>query len=291
VGNFLYRSLLFAYREFGGTPDADLSSEVREEIDEAIDAFRAGVNDYSIRQAGNAAVRLAQFGNEYIQRNEPWKLDDDDPQKAQVIRDCVQVAKAVGVLFEPVAPEKAERLWDSLGAGGSVHDVEVGAALEPPEPEFTEPTELFEKIPDERVDELNEKLQARVEESEAGDKGDGGGDDVPELEPLADERISFDDFQDLDIRVGRILSAEGIEGADKLARLAVDIGVEERQVVAGIKQLHDLDALVGERVVVLANLEKAELFGVESNGMLLAAGEEADLLTTLGDAVPGEKVR
>jgi methionyl-tRNA synthetase len=306
VGNFLYRSLLFAYREFGGTPDAELSSEVRERIDDAIDAFAEGVNDYSIRQVGDAAVRLAAFGNEYIQRHEPWKLSDDDPQKAQVIRDCVQLAKAVGVLFEPVAPGKAERLWASLGESGSVHDVEVEAALAAPEREFAEPTELFEKIPDERVAELNEKLDARVAaaEAEADDaagvsdgteEGDGGaaadGDAAAEPEPLAADRISFDDFQDLDIRVGRVVAAEGIEGADKLARLRIDIGVEERQVVAGIKQLHDLDSLVGETVVVLANLETAELFGVESNGMLLAAGEEADLLTTLGDAEPGEKVR
>jgi methionyl-tRNA synthetase len=301
VGNFLYRSLLFAYREFGGTPDAELSSEVRERIDEAVDDFRAGVNDYSIREAGNAAVRLAGFGNEYIQRHEPWKLADDDPEKAQVIRDCVQIAKAVGVLFEPIAPGAMARLWASLSESDSVHDVELAAALAPPADEFGEPTELFEKIPDERVEELNEKLQARVEETEAAD-ADTGADDASEaedaadapaadLEPLADERISFDEFQELDIRVGRVLSAEGIDGADKLARLEVDIGVERRQVVAGIKQLHDLDALVGERVVILANLEQAELFGVESNGMLLAAGEEADLLTTLGDAEPGEKVR
>ncbi|WP_380675955.1 methionine--tRNA ligase [Salinigranum sp. GCM10025319] len=301
VGNFLYRSLLFAYREFGGTPDADLSSEVRERIGDAIDDFQQGVNDYSVRKAGDAAVRLAAFGNEYIQRHEPWKLSDEDPAKAQVIRDCVQIAKAVGVLFEPIAPEKCERLWASLSESDSVHEVEVDAALEPPAEEFGEPTELFEKIPDERVEELNEKLDARVAESEAESEGGDGADDDDtdesgsdadaDLEPLATDRIGFEDFQDLDIRVGRVLAAEGIEGADKLARLEVDIGVEERQIVAGIKQLHDLDSLVGERVIVLANLEKAELFGVESNGMLLAAGEDADILTTLGDAEPGEKVR
>ena len=300
VGNFLYRSLLFAYREYGGTPDADLSSEVRERIDDAIGDFHEGVNDYSVREAGNAAVRLAAFGNEYIQRHEPWKLSDEDPEKAQVIRDCVQVAKAVGVLFEPIAPEKCERLWASLSEPGSVHEVEVGAALEPPAEEFDEPTELFEKIPDERVEELNEKLDARVAESESEERDDEGDEDAADesgdgatadLEPLAAERIGFEEFQDLDIRVGRVLAAEGIEGADKLARLEVDIGVEDRQVVAGIKQLHDLGSLVGEKVIVLANLVKAELFGVESNGMLLAAGEDADILTTLGDAEPGEKVR
>ena len=303
VGNFVYRSLLFAAREFGGSPDVDLSDDVRERIETAIEEFEAGVNDYSVREVGESAVRLAQFGNEYIQRNEPWKLDDDDPEKAQVIRDCVQIAKAVAVLFEPVTPEAAENLWADLGEAGDVHTVGVDAALDAPAGEFGEPTELFEKIPEERVEELNEKLESRVAaasespESDADDEADGGDADeageepAADLEPIADERIGFEDFQALDIRVGEILAAEGVEGADKLARLTVDIGVEERQIVAGIKQLHDLDALVGEKIVVVANLEKAELFGVESNGMLLAAGEQADLLTTHGDAEPGTKIR
>ncbi|MFB6092592.1 MAG: methionine--tRNA ligase [Haloquadratum sp.] len=299
VGNFVYRSLLFAEREFGGTPDADLSAEVEARIEAAIDEFEDGVNDYSVRDIGDSAVRLAQFGNEYIQRNEPWKLDDDDPEKAQVIRDCVQIAKAVAVLFEPVAPETAERLWDDLDEDGDVHAVGIDAALAAPTAEFGEPTELFEKIPEERVDELNEKLETRVEEAadEDGEPGaEASGDGAAEgpdadLEPVADDRVSFDDFKRLDIRVGEIRDAEGIEGADKLAKLTVDIGVEERQLVAGIKQLHDLDALVGKRIVVVANLEKTELFGVESNGMLLAAGDEADLLTTYGDAEPGTKIQ
>ncbi|RLM59509.1 methionine--tRNA ligase [Halobellus sp. Atlit-31R] len=303
VGNFAYRSLLFAAREFGGTPDAALSADVRERIETAMAEFEAGVNDYSVRDVGDAAVRLAQFGNEYIQRNEPWKLGDDDPEKAQVIRDCVQLAKAVAVLFEPVTPEAAERLWADLNEDGDVHGVGLDAALDAPVATFEEPTELFEKIPEERVEELNEKLDARVEASAAADDadetaadGDVAADEsdaaaAADLEPLADERIGFEDFQELDIRVGEIVAAEGIEGADKLAKLTVDIGLEERQIVAGIKQLHDVDSLPGTKIVVVANLEKAELFGVESNGMLLAAGDQADLLTTHGDAVPGTKIQ
>jgi methionyl-tRNA synthetase len=295
VGNFAYRALLFAHREFGGTPDADLSAEVRDRIETAIDDFAAAVNDYSVREAGDAAVALAGFGNEYIQRNEPWNLVDDDPERAaQVIRDCVGIAKAVAVLFAPVAPGTCERLWSQVGGEGSVHDVTVDAALEPPAAELDEPTELYEKIPEERVEELNAKLEARVAEADAADTGESDSDmtdtDI-DFEPIESDRIDFDTFQDLDIRVGEILEAEGIEGADELARLVVDIGVEERQIVAGIKQLHDLDTLPGTRVIVLANLETAELFGVESNGMVLAAGEEADLLTTVGDARPGERVR
>ncbi|MFC4987255.1 methionine--tRNA ligase [Saliphagus infecundisoli] len=300
VGNFWYRSLLFAYRNYEGTPDAELSTEVRDRIEDAIAEFREGLNDYSLRETGAAATRLARFGNEYIQRNEPWKLEAESDEARQVIRDCVQIAKAVGVLIEPIAPGKAQALWDQLAEDGSVHDARLEAALAAPPRKFDEPDELFEKIEDDRVAELEAKLEERVasfddgESSEDAEEGDGetgeaGGD--ADLEPLLADRIGFEEFQDLDIRVGRIEVAEGIEGADDLARLEVDVGLERRQVVAGIKQLHDLSELPGEKCILLANMEPAELFGVESNGMILAAGDEADLLTTHGDAEPGERIR
>ncbi|WP_435335372.1 methionine--tRNA ligase [Haloarchaeobius sp. TZWWS8] len=298
VGNFLYRSLLFAHRNYGGTPDVDVSEEVADRIEQAVDDFQDAVNEYEIRRAGDAAVKLAQFGNEYIQGHEPWKLDDDEA--APVIRDCVQIAKAVTLLLEPIAPGKAEEAWSQFAGEGDVHAVTTDAALEPPAAEFDEPSELFEKVEDERVEELNEKLEARISEAASDEDDESESDDTDEageatmsdeLEPLLDSRIGFDDFQDLDIRVGRIETAEPIEDSDKLAKLEVDIGFETRQIVAGIKQLHDLDELPGTKVVLLANMEKAELFGVESNGMILAAGDQADLLTTHGDAVPGTKVQ
>ncbi|WP_132057338.1 methionine--tRNA ligase [Halorussus amylolyticus] len=304
LGNFAYRSLLFAARNYEGTPDADTSEEVSERIREAITDFEDAVNDYSLKRAGDAAVALAGFGNEYIQRNEPWNLTDDDPEKAeQVIYDCVQLAKAVAVLSAPILPGKAQTLWTQLGEEGSVHDVPLSGALEAPPADFGEPDELFEKIEDDRVEELNEKLEASVQaaadaaEEDADESEDETVTDESDtesdidIEPINDDRISFDEFQDLDLRIGEIEVAEPIEGADDLARVEVDIGVETRQIVAGIKQLHDLDSLPGKKVVIVANLEKAELFGVESNGMLLAAGEEADILTTHGDSGPGTKVR
>ena len=324
VGNFWYRSLLFAARNYDGTPDADVSEAVESRIEEAIDEVYGAVNDYSVRGVGDAATRLAQFGNEYIQHNEPWKLTDDDPDEAaQIIRDCVQLSKAVAVLLEPITPGTAQALWEGIGEEGAVADVEIDAALESPPADFDEPVELFEKIDDDRVDALESKLDAKIEAADsatADDADASGGDgaddsqrassgatetesddtavaesdamgDTDDLEPLVEDRISFETFQDLDIRVGRIESAEGIDGADDLARLEIDIGFETRQVVAGIKRLHDLAQLPGEKCIVLANLEPAELFGVESNGMMLAAGEEADLLTTHGDADVGERIR
>ena len=304
LGNFCYRSLLFAQRNYDGTPDTDVSDDVRERIEEALDEFRSALREYRVRDVGAVPIDLADFGNEYIQRNEPWKLVDEAPEEAaQVIRDCVQLAKAIAVVMQPVLPGKAEELWAQLDEDGSVHDARLDDALAAPPAAFGEPAELFEGIEDERIEELNAKLQERIAEATEDDDGEEGEDGTDadadtdeetmdfDPEPLTDERISVDDFQDLDIRVGRIESAEPIEGSDKLAKLEVDIGVETRQVVAGIKQLHDLDALPGTKVVLLANMEKAELFGVESNGMVLAAGDEADLLTTHEDAPLGSKIR
>jgi methionyl-tRNA synthetase len=300
LGNFCYRSLLFAARNFDGTPEATVSDEIRGEIEDAVASFETAVTEYDLRTIGDAAVELARVGNEYIQRHEPWHLVDEDPeQAAQVIRDCVQLAKACAVLMQPIMPEKAAALWDSLEEEGTVADAELSAALGAPPEQFAETRELFSQIEDERVTGLTRELRERVDAaSEDGTEAASTGEADAEaqatnvdLEPLETDRIDFEAFQGLDLRVGRIEAADPIPDSDNLMRLEVDIGVESRQVVAGIKGLHDPDDLPGTRCVLLANMEQAELFGYESNGMVLAAGEDADLLTTHGDSPPGTRVR
>ncbi|MFB6253798.1 MAG: methionine--tRNA ligase [Halobacteriaceae archaeon] len=298
IGNFVYRSLLFADRNYDGTPSTSVSKKVEKRIREAIEEFESAINDYSLRRLGKVATDLAMYGNEYIQQHEPWKTIDEHPSEAkQVIRDCVQLVKAVAVLLEPIAPGKTEELWSQLGEEPSIHEIELTKALESPPGTFDkEPTELFTKIADERVDELNAKLEARIESTEESTEAEGEATETStaeqsQYEELVDKRISFETFQDLDLRVGEIVSVEEIEGADELVKLEVDIGIETRQIVAGIRQLHDLQTLPGKRVIVVANLKKTELFGVESNGMILAAGDEADLLTTHGESEPGTRVK
>ena len=105
--------------------------------------------------------------------------------------------------------------------------------------------------------------------------------------------ISFDEFKKLDLRVGKILKAEPIEGSEKLVRLEVDLGLEQRQLVAGIAQHYAPDALVGRQIVVVANLEPRVLKGVESQGMLLAADMDGEpiLLAPERDVPPGSVVK
>ncbi|MFB6085399.1 MAG: methionine--tRNA ligase [Halodesulfurarchaeum sp.] len=298
VGNFVYRALLFASRNYDGTPEVVPTSGVEAEIEDAMADFQAALNEYSVRDAGAVPLELARYGNEYIQRKEPWKLTEEDPEEAaQVIRDTVQLVKAIAITLEPFTPQTAERIWADLNESGTASEATLDACLETPPATFGEPREPFEKIEDEQVRNRQEALEEKIEDADSME-GDGettadDSEDTPmtDIEPISEDRISFEEFQDLDMRVGEIESAEPIEGADRLVRLEVDIGRETRQVVAGIRQLHDIEELPGTKIVLLANLERAELFGVESNGMLLAAGEKADLLTTQDDSPPGTKIQ
>ena len=285
LGNFAYRSMLFAHREFGAVPDAAEDPEIISAIEDATAAVEVAVNEYDIRAIGDAAMGLARRGNEHIQQQEPWKLEDGDPRKAQVIAECLHLVKAACVCFAPIAPVTMQRLWEQLGEAGSVDAVSLTAAEEPPSGTLSEPTALFAQIEEETVEELTEALHDRIEETAPTPVQPDG------PEPIATERISFEEFGALDIRTGVIQAADPIEGADKLVRLTVDLGVEQRQIVAGIRQLHDIAELPGTAVVVLANLEPATLFGVESDGMLLAAGEDAALVTTHSPVPPGTRIR
>ena len=99
--------------------------------------------------------------------------------------------------------------------------------------------------------------------------------------------ISFDDFKKVELRVAQILSAERVEGSDKLLKLRVSLGSEERQIIAGIGKKYELEALVGRQIVIVANLEPRMLMGLESQGMLLAAdGPDGPVLLQPDAEVP-----
>lgn len=108
------------------------------------------------------------------------------------------------------------------------------------------------------------------------------------------ETVSYEDFSKLDLRTAKVLSVESIEGADKLYKLFIKVGSEERTLVAGIAKAYTSEELVGKTIIVIVNLEPRKLKGVESQGMLLAAGdgpEEVNLLTTDRSAVDGLRIK
>lgn len=106
--------------------------------------------------------------------------------------------------------------------------------------------------------------------------------------------ITFDDFKKVELKTARIQSAERVKGSEKLLKLMVSVGNENRQIIAGIGKQYEPDLLIGKTIVIVANLEPRTLMGLESQGMLLAASNESEgpvLLTTLGDIVSGSEIR
>ncbi len=116
---------------------------------------------------------------------------------------------------------------------------------------------------------------------------------VPAAAPAADEKIDIADFAKVELRVARILAAEKVKGSKKLIRLQVDLGDEQRQVVAGIAEAYEPEALVGKTIALVANLKPAKLMGVESNGMVLAASLDGKAVLCTFDAPvpPGTKIK
>lgn len=283
LGNFINRALTFTAKNFGGmVPDGQIDPAVMSRIQEALDEAVPALEEYEFKRAVDRIMALADFGNTYFQGHEPWRLVRSDRGSAgSVLRGCLQIAKALAILMEPVMPAKMEEAWGQLGLSGRAGEMPFQDALVPLQPgqRLGSPKILFSRIEEATVSELEGVFQERIRRAES-------------REP-PQRTISLEEFSSLDIRIGEILEAERIKGSSKLLRLAVDIGGQRRQVVAGIAEDHRPEDLVGSQVVVLANLKPAKLFGVESQAMLLAAdaGGRAVLLQPEERVRAGTKVR
>lgn len=106
------------------------------------------------------------------------------------------------------------------------------------------------------------------------------------------EKIPFDDFAKVELRVGKVLEASKLEGSEKLIKLIVDLGEEKRQILAGVQQFYSPEEMLGKNIIIVANLEYRKMAGSQSQGMMLAAdGDKPILLTTTQDVPPGTKIR
>ncbi len=280
LGNFIYRTMYFAEKEFSGVPDVAPQPGIIKEIERSLAAIDARMRDYDFKGAVDGMMSLASFGNAYIQNNAPWKLIKEDQAAAkQVIADCLQMVKALTVVFQPLMPGSMQRAWTMLGYDDDLAAHPIAEATAPIGARaLGKPVPLFKKIEKEQVEALEKVLEARVAKAR-----EAAGAKAP--------TVSIDEFSKLDIRIARVVAAEPIDGSKKLYKLILDVGGEKRQVVSGIAQFYTPKDLVGREVAVVVNLAPAKIFGVESRGMILAAGDEASLLVPLRPVSPGTKVR
>ncbi len=215
----------------------------------------------------------------------------------------------MAVAASPVLPRGADKLWSQLGCEGNLKDQEYrdlkwgqlkpGTRVGKPEPIFPrlDRSATLKKLDEfAKTDRERDKLKEASKPVESQPpQVPASGSPAPAAAPHTAAKITIDDFAKVELRVGEVLSAEPVPGAQRLLKLMVDIGSEVRQVVAGIAEHYTPEQLVGMKVVVVANLQPRKLRGVESNGMILAAsvGEEGrPVLATFKEDVPkGSKLR
>lgn len=294
-GNLAHRALKFIELYSGGKiPPAEKIGEEDREILDYIEKiiFEVGeyIRAYEFRRALYHVMELARAGNKYIDDKQPWRTRKENPADCSTtLYVTARLLAALAYISWPFMPDTAEKLWAMLGMSGGIKDVKWDAAknIDPlPDQPLGKIEVLFIKIPDETIDVEIAKLKSFLPDvpQEAAPPVD--------LKPLAENVIEYDKFAGLDMRAAKIITAEGVPKSKKLVKLEVDIGIEKRQIVAGIAQHYKPEDLVGKMVVVLVNLEPIKLMGIESRGMVLAAsvGGTLRLLTLDGDLPIGAKV-
>ena len=230
--------------------------------------------------------------NQRIVVVEPWTLARDPRRRPELdafLYRLLESVRLIAVLASPVIPRAATRIFAMLGLGereATPDDLGWGR-LEPGSPLGTIGP-LFPRVEKERKDAVSETTPPAAPKGDATPTPQSG---APA--PAGTDRIDIADFAKVELRAARIVVAEKVKGSKKLIRLEVDLGDEQRQVVAGIAETYAPEALVGKTIVLVANLKPARLMGVESNGMVLAGSVDGKAVLCAFDSevAPGTKVK
>jgi methionyl-tRNA synthetase len=265
-GNFVNRTLVLTHKYYEGvTPERGILEPYDKQVIDEIAAIplkiAQSIEAYKFREAQSEAMNLARLGNKYLAETEPWKLIKTDPERVKtIINIALQITANLAIVFEPFLPFTSAKLCNFLNIDLPKWKESGSVDLIVTDHKIGEPSILFAKIEDEKIDIQLAKLQAPISASK-----------FPPMKDL----IEFDDFTKMDIRVGKILTAEKVEKADKLLKLTVDTGLDTRTVVSGIAEHYDPTAIIGQKVTLLMNLAPRKIRGIESQGMILMA-EDAD---------------
>ena len=293
LGNLVKRTLDMEKKYFGKVVQAPtapeaLDEELKEACAKAYANLCASMDDYHIADALEGLFEMFSRANKYIDETTPWTLAKDEANRARlgtVLYNLLETIRQGAVMLTPFIPATAREILDELNtelrdfaslasfggmvAGETVNDSKV----------------LFARVDEEKkLAEFEAERQAMIAAAQKEEA-------KPE-KPEGCALIGIEDFMNVELRTAKILSAERVPKAKKLLRLQVDLGYEERQVVSGIAKWYEPEALIGKKIILVANLRPATLCGIESNGMILASGEETVRVVFLDPETPlGERIR
>lgn len=295
-GNLVNRVLVFIQSHLHGImPPIQFLEPIDQEFLQNVQSIaRQAAESYEqfkLRRASQLVMELAQLGNIYFDSKRPWQDAKQKPESERMkttLACCLECLKILALISFPIIPTTAENVWRMLGYTESIEKkgwIEILSEGLLAKQHLPVPSILFQRIEDDQIKEEIQKLhQFSLVQAEKERKTF-----IPHspLKPL----ISIDDVHKLDLRIGVICQAEPVAKSKKLLKLTVDIGLGEHTVVAGIKEHYQSESLIGRHVVVVANLQPANLMGIQSEGMLLAAKQPGELeLLFVERCEPGSEV-
>ena len=277
LGNFVNRTLVLTHKYYEGiVPDAiEYTKEdllILEEIAKAPEKISASLEQFRFREALSELMNLARVGNKYLAETEPWKLIKTDEKRVKTIMNIsLQITTNLAILCEPFLPFTSQKLFAMLNINpikwnGAKQSNNIHAGHKINKDEL-----LFSKVEDAEMEAQIKKLQ----DSKILNEQNAAPNQIAEAKP----QISFDDFEKMDIRIGTVLEAEKIKGADKLLKLKIDTGIDIRTVVSGIALHYTPEEMLNKQVSILVNLAPRKIKGIESNGMILMAENEKGVLS------------
>jgi methionyl-tRNA synthetase len=278
LGNFIHRTFTFTSRFFDGKiPEPSQFDDYDREFESRINSLPNNVSRYienfKFREGLIEIIKLAKYGNKYFNDKEPWKTVKNHKQLAS---NCIylsnQLTKVMAVSLMPYMPLKTQEIMKILNIDPAVQWDDANKFLLPGH-QIMEAKPIFSKVEDDVITKEKEELYENLKD----------------VETMKDE-ISIEDFAAMDLRVGKVIGAENVKKSDNLLKLMVDIGETNIQVVAGVAQKYTPQEILDTIVIVLVNLPPAKLFGIKSEGMLLATDDNMSLLT-VKDAEIGEKIK
>ncbi|MFO7844769.1 MAG: methionine--tRNA ligase [Bacteroidales bacterium] len=274
LGNFVNRTLVLTHKYYEGrVPErgvlTDFDKETLAEISVIKKNLEKSIENFRFREAVKIAMDLARLGNKYLADTEPWKVIKTDEERVKTIMNIsLQISAALSIIIEPFLPFTADKLRQFLNIGKLSWDLANSEDIIEPGHTINKAKLLFEKIEDEAIEKQIQKLMDSKKANEAEQK---------QVEP-AKENITFDDFVKMDIRTGTILEAERVPKTDKLLKLKIDTGIDQRTVVSGIAVDHKPEDIIGKQVSILVNLEPRKIRGIVSQGMILMAEDASGKL-------------
>jgi len=263
LGNFVNRIVVLMHKYYEGKVIAEGPLEIKnpslhDAIGKTYDAIQKNVEQFKFRQAQFEVMDLARFGNKFLTDFEPWKLIKTDPEKTkEVLHDCLQLIAHLGACLQPFLPDTAKKIFHMLNLPERI-EWDMPIVFENGH-QLNEVLLLFQKIEDEAIQKQIEKLLLTKKSA------------ITSPVEALKSACTFDDFTKLDIRTAIILEAEKVPKADKLLKLKLDTGVDQRTVVSGIAEHFKPEEIIGKQVCLLANLEPRKIRGIESQGMILMA--------------------